>query len=137
MDKDHTGTKTFEWVNLHECHNVVTLDLIKHALEHANIPYRILFENSLRMGNAVIMGYQGAMVQVDVYDWYEAEELLHALHLLEEKPYGKEINPFVQFTDKITRNIPFFNRLQIPYRLLILAACFFILLYLTLVFLSI
>ncbi|MCB0601421.1 MAG: DUF2007 domain-containing protein [Saprospiraceae bacterium] len=134
--EDQPGSRAFEWVHLYECHDVVTLDLIKHALDHANIPCRILFEHSLRMGNAVIMGYQGAIVQVDVYDWYEAEELLDELNLRPDKSSLKPVNPFVRFAEKSTRNIPLINRLLIPYRILILAACFFILLYLTLVFIS-
>ncbi|MCB0656432.1 MAG: hypothetical protein KDC57_09870 [Saprospiraceae bacterium] len=121
-----------DYVTIYECASIPDLDLVKLALNHAEIPFRVQHENALRMGNIPAIGFHGALIQVEADDAKEAREMLL------EQGFKLEIthpsNAFFSWLDNKTSSLPLLNRWPVVFRFLFLAALLIFTVYLVLVF---
>jgi hypothetical protein len=100
------------YTEIHESFNIAELQLIKNALTNNDIEYRVLNEMLLQVGNAEVMGYSGARVQVNSLQVGRAKQLLQELDLLgSDQTLEGEDDLFAPIL-KITGRIPFLNWLD-------------------------
>lgn len=119
-----------EFVTVYEAYDLAELQLIKHAFANADLDFRVLDELSLQTGNAAVMGYSGARVQVTSGRAGLARELLRELELTA----GEASAPpaWLEELGRVTNEWFLIGSLPVPFRLLffilLAAVLFFILL---------
>ena len=100
------------YTEIHESFNIAELQLIKNALTNHDIEYRVLNEMLLQVGNAEVMGYSGARVQVDSLKVGQAKQLLQELELVGSDQTLEGEDTFFTPILKITNRIPLINWLD-------------------------
>lgn len=108
------------FTTIQECFDRNQLALIKVALNHADIPFRVLQENSLNMGDAYIMGNNGALVQVHSENIANARTILRQQELIHDNSNAQEQFGFLKDIDDATSSLPLLGRLDFPIRLVLL-----------------
>ena len=95
------------------------LSLAKVALQHADIPFKVLHENTLNMGDAYAMGSTGALIQVPLNEIGSARILLKEQGLLQ---VGSGDTQFAVFKvlDTATQGIPIIGKIDFSFRLVLL-----------------
>ena len=110
-----------EYIEIHESFNIAELQLIKHALEHDNIDFKIWNETLLQTGNVEAMGYSGARVKVNPLQVGSAKEILAKIVFDSSSEEGTEefliMQKFAAFTDRI----PVLNWVVAPFRIVAIA----------------
>ncbi|MEM1325413.1 MAG: DUF2007 domain-containing protein [Bacteroidota bacterium] len=100
------------YTEIHESFNIAELQLIKNALTNHDIDYRVLNEMLLQVGNAEVMGYNGARVQVDSLKVGQAKRLLHELNLVGSDQTLEGEDTFLMPVLRLTERIPLLNLLD-------------------------
>ena len=112
------------YAHLYTTTNLTELELVKHALSTAGIPFRILNEMAVQVGTVGVAGMGGAVIQVDPLQWKSAVDLLKELGFnIDQKPEMPP--PLLQKIEQLTNDIPYLDLLSLPARLLILVFLLF------------
>ena len=112
---------TPRYVRLTEVLQLQTLSLIKLSLNREDIRYRVLFEHSLNVGNYLLGGSRGAIIEVVETDYPRAADILAgegipADRLSDPNAFGK-LHEF----DLLTESLPLIGRWEVTWRLLLVA----------------
>lgn len=108
------------FTTIQECFDRNQLALIKVALNHAGIPFRVLQENSLNMGDAYILGNNGALVQVHSEQLEDAKVVLLEQNLISEPSESFDSFGFLNDFDQTTARLPLFGQLDFSIRLVLI-----------------
>ena len=111
----------FRYVRLTEVLQLQTLSLIKLSLDREGVRYRVLFEHSLTVGNYLLGGSRGAIIEVLETDYPRAADILAgegipADPLSDPNAFGK-LHEF----DLLTESLPLVGRWEVTWRLLLVA----------------
>ena len=118
------------YTDIYSTHSVHELGLLKDALHRADIPYKILNEVALHVGNVELVGMEGARLQV------EANRKIEAIQLLEELGFNVSVNENTSFSlinsfERWTNQIAILRSIPLQFRLLlvffVMAATLFLL----------
>ena len=105
-----------DFVTVYEAYDLAELQLIKHAFANAELDFRVLDELSLQTGNAAVMGYSGARVQVPSDRAGLARELLRELELSTDG--GAPMPAWLEALGRATNEWFLIGSLPLPFRLL-------------------
>lgn len=105
---------------LTEITDLQTLSLLKLSLDRAGIPYRVHFEQSLQVG-AYLTGNRGAAVEVATEHYATASELLADLGVVADDPARADTFSLLHEFDAVTEALPLLGRMDVAYRLLLVA----------------
>jgi hypothetical protein len=106
-----------DFVTVYEAYDLSELQLIKHAFANADLEFRVLDELSLQTGNAAVMGYSGARVQVLSHRAGLARELLQELELA--VPHAATSPEWLTAWERRTNEWFLIGSLPFPVRLLL------------------
>lgn len=124
-----------DWITIRSFAFVTDLILIQGKLESEEIEYRLLDEFTVQVDPLVSPAVGGVKLQVKEADIERAREILVDFGYLPSKPPAP--SKLHLFTERITKNIPYLNRVEVDHRLFIIVAAIVILIFIVLGFQSI
>ena len=114
-------TTPFRYVRLTEVLQLQTLSLIKLSLDRESIRYRVLFEHSLNVGNYLLGGSRGAIIEVLETDYPHAVEVLAKEGIPADTRSDPNAFGKLHEFDLLTESLPLIGRWDVTWRLLLLA----------------
>ena len=92
---------------------------VRLALARKAIPYRVLFEKSMTMAGAYVMGQHGAIFEVLRADYNAADAALRDAGFDRYHDAARDRFRILDYVENLTRDVPLFNRLPVAFRLVL------------------